>query len=344
MAKKESISHREIIRSIRKGECEPVYILMGEEAYYIDLIVENFEKHLIPEEDRDFNYNMFYGNEADVDYIVGVAQQFPVMADRKLVILKEAQSMTQAKNQLEKFASYCARPNPNTVFVIAFKGDNLNANSKLLKAVKEGGGVVFRSPVPRDYQLPPLIKDYCTARRIGIEEKAVNLLAEYIGAPLSKLFGELNKLIVIKGSGDTRITCEDIEKNIGISKDFNNFELINALSEKNYPKAMQIVKHFASTPKSNPTVMTTSVMFTFYSNLVIAHYMADKSEAAFREQFGFKAPAQFAGMRNALRNYTAAQAVNAIHYLREFDVKSKGVGSMANEYDLLSELMFKLFV
>lgn len=343
MAKKESVTYREIIQSVSARDCAPVYILMGEESYFIDLIVDNFEKQLIPEEDRDFNYDMFYGNDADIDYVVGVAQQFPVMAERKLVMLKEAQSMHQAKNQLEKFAAYCSRPNPSTVLVIAFKGDNLNANSKLLKAVKEGGGVIFRSPVPREYQLPAYIKDYCLQRKIGIDEKAVSMLAEYIGPPLSKLFGEINKLIGIKGPGAERITSEDIEKNIGISKDFNNFELVNALGEKNYPKAVQIVRHFASTPKNNPTVLTTGILFNFFSNLVIAHYMPDKSDAALRDQFGFKAPAQFAGMRNALRNYSAAQAVNAVHYLREFDIKSKGIGSYVNEYDLLAELIFKLF-
>lgn len=343
MAKKEnSVGYRDIIQSIRKGDCEPVYVLMGEEAYYIDLIVKNFEEYLIPEEDKDFNYNLFYGNDADIDYVIGVAQQFPVMSDRKLVILKEAQSMFQAKVSLEKFASYVSRPNPQTVFVIAFKGDTLNATSKLLKGVKEGGGVIFRSDVPRDYQLSAHIKDYCQQHKVGIDDKAVQLLADYIGAPLSKLFGELGKLISIKGKDASRITCEDIEKNIGISKEFNNFELVDALSNKDYPKAMKIVRHFASNPKANPTVMTTSTLFTFFSNLVIAHYMPDKSESAIKATFSYRAPAQISNMRNALMKYNARQAVNAIHYIREFDAKSKGVGSYLNEYDLLGELIFKL--
>lgn len=343
MAKKELISHRDIIQSVRKRDCAPVYLLMGEEAYYIDLILDNFEKYYLEDEDKDFNYSVFFGNDADIDYIVGVARQFPVMSDRKLVILKEAQSMHQAKTQLEKFASYVSRPNPNTVFVIAYKGEPFKPSSKLIKAIKESGGVVFTSLVPRDYQLPPLIKDFCQQRKIGIDDKAVSMLVDFIGPPLSKLFGEIKKLIEIKGKGVVRITPEDIEKNIGVSKDFNNFELVNALSQKDYPKALKIVKYFANNPKANPSNVTTGTMFTFFSNLVIAHYMPDKSDAALRDQFGFRSPEQFSSMRNALRCYSPGQAVKAIRYLREFDIKSKGIGSLMNEFDLLAETIFKLF-
>lgn len=343
MAKKESVNYRDIIQSIKKRDCAPVYILMGEEAYYIDLIVEHFEKYLIAEEDKDFNYTVFYGNDADITNVIAVAQQFPVMTDKKLVILKEAQSMYMAKSQLDRFAPYVNHPNSSTVFVIAFKGDTLNATSKLIKAAKDSGAVVFKSAVPRDYQLPALIKDYLQQRKIGIEEKAISLLAQYIGLPLSKLFGEIDKLIAIKGNDGSRITCEDIEKNIGISKDFNNFELVNALSVKDYPKAIRIVKHFADSPKTNPTPVTTGTLFSFFSNLVIAHYMPDKSDTALREQFGFKSPEQVKNMNSALRAYSPAQAVNAIRYIREFDAKSKGIGSLENEYDLLAEMIFKLF-
>lgn len=334
---------RAIISDIKKKQCKPVYILMGEEAYFIDLIIENMEKYIIPEDDKDFNLNIFYGNDADIDYVVGVAQQFPVMADKKLVILKEAQSMYQAKNQLERFASYIAHPSPNTIFVIAFKGDNLNATSKLLKAAKESGSVVFKSPVPRDYELSRHIRDYCQDRRVSIEDRAIELLAQYIGPPLSKLFGELNKLIDIKGDSDRRINCEDIERNIGISKEYNNFELVSAIGKKDYSKAITIIKHFKESPKNNPTVMTTSALFNFFSNLVIAHYLEDKSDKSLYENLGLKNSFQLTDIKIGMRNYPAMQAVNAIHHIREFDAKSKGVYSLLNEYDLLAELIFKIF-
>lgn len=344
MAKSDTINNvRKIISDIRKGECEPVYLLMGEEAYYIDLLIENFEKRLIPDDDKDFNLNVFYGNDADIDYVVGVAQQFPVMASRKLVILKEAQSMQQAKIQLERFSSYATRPNQQTVFVIAFKGDTLNASSKLIKGIKEGGGIIFKSSVPRDYELPVLIRDYCKDRKVLIEDKAVDLLAQYIGPPLSKLFGEINKLINIKNDIEKRITCADIEKNIGISKEYNNFELINAIGKKDYPKTIRIIKHFQSSPKTNPTPVTTAVILNFFSNLVIAHYLPDKSDLSLNKTFGFKSSYQLQDFKIAMRNYNPMQSVNAIHHLREFDTKSKGVGSLLNEYDLLAELIFKIF-
>lgn len=340
---KSSVTVRDIIKEIRNGNPRPVYILMGEESYFIDLIVDNMEKYIIPEEDRDFNFNVFYGNEADVDYVVGVAQQFPVMAPKKLVILKEAQSMHQAKVQLEKFASYVSRPNPNAVFVISFKGGTLNATSKLIKAAKATDAIVFNSEVPREYELPNHIRDYCRDRKISIDQQATALLAEYIGSPLSKLFGEINKLISIVGGKAQRITCEDIEKHIGISKDYNNLELVNALTDKDYPKCIKIIKYFAANPKTNPTPVTTGTILNFFANLVIAHYLPDKSDRTIAQEFGFKAQIQLDKIKKGMRNYTPKQAVNAIHYLREFDTKSKGVGSMLNEYDLLAEMIFKIF-
>lgn len=334
---------REIISDIQKGRFNPVYILMGEEAYFIDLIVQNIEKYAVDEADRDFNSNIFYGNDADIDYVMGAAQQFPVMAPRKLVMLKEAQSMVKAKTELERLAPYISRPNQSTIFVVIYKGDSFTATSKIMKAAKESDAVVFKSAMVKDWQLPAQIKDYCAMRKVSIEEKAVQLLCDYIGNPLSKLFGEVNKLISIAGGKGARITCDDIEKNIGISKDFNNFELLNAIGEKNYPKAIQIVNYFRNNPKTNPTVVTTGMIINFFMNLIIAHYLPDKSDQSIMTALNFKYPKQVSNIRVAMRNYTAMQTVNAIHHIREFDIHSKGIESQQNEYDLLQELIFKMF-
>ncbi|MBD5328547.1 MAG: DNA polymerase III subunit delta [Bacteroides sp.] len=334
---------REILTSIKKGDSlSPVYVLMGEEAFYIDKLTEAFENYLIPEDDRDFNQSVFYGNDADLELVVSTAQQYPVMSNRKLVILKEAQSLYQAKTQLEKLAPYVSHPNKTTVFVIAFKGDKLNATSKLLKAASGTHAVVFKSEPVKEYQLPTHVKDYCAGLGYSIEEKAVSMLCDYIGTPLSKIFGEINKLIMIKGS-EKKLTATDVEKNIGISKDYNNFELVKSVAIKNYPQTMKIIRYFEKNPKTNPTIVTNSMLFSFFQKISICHYLPDKTEKTLLEGLGLKSSWQLRDINDGLRNYNAMQAVNAIHYCREFDVKSKGVGSYQNEYDLFRELIFKIF-
>lgn len=334
---------RDILTSIKKGESlSPVYILMGEEAFYIDKLTEAFENYLIPEDDRDFNQSVFYGNDADLELVVSTAQQYPVMFDRKLVILKEAQSLYQAKTQLEKLSPYVSHPNKTTVFVIAFKGDKLNATSKLLKAASGSHAVVFKSDPVKEYQLPTHVKDYCAGLGYSMEEKAVSMLCDYIGTPLSKIFGEINKLVMIKGD-DKRLTASDVEKHIGISKDYNNFELVKAVSLKNYPQTIKIIRYFEKNPKTNPTIVANSMLFSFFQKISICHYLPDKSEKTLLEGLGLKSSWQLKDIKEGLRNYNAWQAVNAIHYCREFDVKSKGVGSYQNEYDLFKELIFKIF-
>lgn len=336
-------SIRDIIGNIKNGNASPVYLLVGEEAYYIDLIVDALEKYLLDEADKDFNLSVFYGSDADLEYVVGAAQQFPVMATKKLVILKEAQTMAQAKSQLDKLAPYIQNPSLSTVFAVAFKAEPPVASSAFMKAAKSDYVTLFKSSVPRDYELPPLVRDYCAARKISIDKEAVEMLCEYIGSPLSKLFGELNKLISIVQRSGNRITAEQVAANIGVSKEHSNFELVDALCRKDYPKAIKIVNYFQDNSKNNPTVVTTASIFNFFTNLVTAHYLPDKSEAAIMQAFGFKAQIQVRNLQLAMRNYTPMQSVNAIHYIRDFDRKSKGVESLQNEYSLLREMIFKIF-
>ncbi len=334
---------RDILASIKKGShLMPVYVLMGEETFYIDRLVEAFENYIIPEDDRDFNQTVFYGNDSEIDFIIATAQQFPVMADRKLVILKEAQTMHQAKNQLEKLAPYFSRPNPSTIFVLVYKGDNLSSTSKVIKAANSIKGIVFKSEPVKEWQLGSHIKDYCNSIGFSIEEKATSMLCDYIGGPLSKVFGEVNKLVMIKGN-EKKITADDIEKHIGISKDYNNFEFIKAVSTKNYPQAIKILRYFEKNPKTNPTIVTNSMLFNLFQKITIVHYLSDKSEKGMMEGLGVKSPWQLKDVKEGLRMYNPRQAVNAVHYCREFDTKSKGVNSYQNEFDLFRELIFKIF-
>lgn len=339
------ISYRDILDKIKKREFALVYILMGEEPYYIDLIVDALERNVVKEENQAFDQLIFYGADSDLDEVITSARQYPVMGDRRLVILKEAQTCAGSKTQLDKFASYISQPNEQGVFVLAFKGDNLSATSALMKAASKAGDkiVVFKSPKIKDYQLAGPIKDYCRLKKIGIEEPAVQILIEYIGNSLQKLFGEIDKLIVSAGPGAQRLTAKMVEDNIGISKDFNNFELTKSLSTKDYPKAMRILSYFRKNPKNNPTVMTTSILQKFLSQLIVAHYAQDKTDNGLMEALQLKSPYALKEIRDGMRMYSPRQSLAAISALREFDCKSKGIGSFQNEYDLQQELIFKIF-
>lgn len=338
-------TYRDVLDKIKKREFAYVYLLMGEEPYYIDLIVDAIERSVVLEENRAFDQLIFYGADADLDVVVASAQQYPVMGDQQLVILKEAQTLTSAKSQLDRLASYIANPNRKGVFVVAFKGDNLNATSALMKAAAKAGDnvVVFKSPKIKDYQLSSPIKDYCRLKKIAIEEQAVQILIEYIGNSLQKLFGEIDKLIVAAGPGTQRITAEMAEENIGISKEFNNFELTKAIANKDYPKTLRILDYFRKNPKNNPSVLTTGILFKFFSQLVVAHYTQDKSERNLMEALQLKTPYALRDIREGLNMYSPRQSMAAISALRDFDCKSKGIGSLQNEYDLQRELIFKIF-
>ncbi len=346
MAKKSalpSLSWRDIIAGVKSGKAAPVTIIMGEEAYYLDLITEAFEKNYIAEEDRDFNQLVLYGADTDIETVVSGAQQYPFMSDRRLVILKEAQSMDRAKQQLDRLEGYVSHPNPQTALLIVYKGEPLGASSKLIKAASKGQAVLFTSNPLKDYQIAGPVRDYCRDRGVGIDEDAIELLKASAGNSLSKLFGEIDKLLVAGASKTKRITLDLVEDNIGISKEFNNFELVNAISVRDYPKAMRIVENFASNPRQNPTVVTVATLFNFFSKIVIAHFNADKSDAALMGALKLRNNYALAEVRRGLAAFNPTQAVRAVSALREMDAKSKGIESTQNEHALLRELIFRLF-
>ncbi|MDE7380893.1 MAG: DNA polymerase III subunit delta [Muribaculaceae bacterium] len=331
-----------ILSEISRRNYAPVYILMGEEPYYLDKIVEALERSVVAKEEKDFNQSTFYGAEADIEIVEATARQYPMMSEKRLVILKEAQSMSNAKNALDRLASFVEKPSPTTVLVIVYKGDNLNATSKLIKAAQKSETIIFRSPLIRDYQLNVPIKEYCTSKRISIDDKASALLAEFVGNNLGKLFSEIDKLIVATGGNEKRITCELIEENIGISKDFNNFELTSALAEKNYAKAIRIVDYFKRNHTKNPTAVTTGVLLNFFTKVVLAHFAKDQSDKTLMEVCEIRNSYALKDIRKAQVGFTPHQSIKIISLLRDFDTASKGIGSMQNEYSLLKEMIFKM--
>lgn len=343
MAKKASTtSYKEIISDLRNHRFAPVYILMGDEDYYIDRVVELLEMFVISEEEKDFNLSTFYGADSDVKQVIAKSQQFPVMASRQLVILKEAQTLMNSKKELEKLASYVKHPNHSTVLVVVYKGDSLPATSQLLKSVENNNGIILRSDRLRDNQLSGPVAEYCKEKGIMIDDKGIALLCEYIGNPLSKLFGEIDKLTVAAGNSK-RITVDLIEAVIGISKEFNTFELIKAISLRDYATAMKIVTFFIKNPKQNPSVMVIATLFSYFCKLFIVSVLKDKSDYSIMQTLELRSNYALSDYKNGLRNYNASMIDSIIHAIRETDCKSKGIGSTQNEGDLLLELIFKIF-
>ncbi|MDE6329811.1 MAG: DNA polymerase III subunit delta [Muribaculaceae bacterium] len=345
MAKKASAQadFRSLLTDIQKKQFSPVYILMGEETYYIDRLTEALEAGVVAVDERDFNFSVYYGQDADIAEVIAGCQQYPFMAERRIVLLKEAQSMDRAKVRLDALAPYIERPNDRCVLVVAYKGESLKATSALIKSASKSDAVVFNSPRLRDWDLAAPITSYCRERKIGIGDDSVQMLIEYIGNDLSKLFGAIDKMIVAGASADGRITPERIRANIGESKEYSNFEFQTAIANKDYDRCMKIVNYFEANYRKNPTAVTTGFLFAFFSKLLIAQFSPDRSPAALKAATGCKSDFAFRDYGAALRKYSAMQTLNAIHLLRDFDIRSKGVGSFQNEHALLRELIFNIF-
>ena len=327
-----------IITDIKAGIIKPIYFLMGEEAYFIDKITEYIEESLLTDDEKGFNQMVFYGRDATVDDIVANAKRYPMMAERQVVIVKEAQDLTKTIDQLE---SYAENPQNTTVLVFAYKYKTLDKRKKLIKTLSKTG-VVFESKKMYDNKVGDWIKSVLKSRGYSIEPKANAMLVEFLGNDLSRIDNELKKLEIILPTGST-ITPHHIEENIGFSKDFNVFEFRKAIGEKNQLKAYQIADYFANNQKDNPLVMTTGLVFGFFSGLLQYHGLKDKSPANVAKVL--KVNPYFINDYNvALRNYPMKKVSAIVGNLREIDVKSKGVGANSIPAgDLLKELLVKIF-
>lgn len=321
---------------IKKRNFQPVYLLHGEEGYYIDELVKDFEE-IIPEEERDFNLYTLYAPESGVETVMDVCRQYPMMSEYQVVILKEAQAIRA--DALNKLHNYVSQPTPTTILVIVCRGAQAKGK-ELLAAVKKNG-VIFESKKLNERNILPVISDLIREKNLNVEDKALSMLRDYIGTDLSRLYNEIGKLALILGPG-AMITPEAIERNIGVSKDYNNFELIDAINTRNAAKVFTIVEYFRNNPKNNPTVMTVSSIFNQFSNLLIYHYTRDKSQSGYMDALGLKNAWHLRGYEIAARNYNVRQTIEIISAIREFDTKSKGVGSRQNEYDLLKDLAFHI--
>lgn len=327
----------QIVKTIKSGDIKPVYFLMGEEPYYIDKIADYIEKNLLSEEEKGFNQMMMYGRDATIDEIVSNAKRFPMMAERQVIIVKEAQDLSRT---IEKLDSYAENPQPTTVLVICYKYKKIDKRKKLYKTISKSG-VIFESKRLYENQVADWIQKTLKSRDYGISPKAAQMLVEFLGIDLSKIDNELQKLQLITPAGTT-ITPELIEENIGISKDFNNFELRKAIGERDQLKAHRIIKYFGQNPKDNPMVVTVSLLFSYFSQLLQYHGLADKSKPNVAKYLRIS-PYFVNDYVIAARNFPMRKVSQIISLLRDADVKSKGVGAASvSQEDLLKELVVKI--
>lgn len=327
---------KQIIDQIEQGKIAPIYFLMGEEPYYIDGISHYIENHILSEEEKGFNQMVLYGKDVTIEEIVGNAKRYPMMAERQVVIVKEAQELS---GTIENLVAYVENPQPTTVLVICYKYKKLDARKKLTKVIKEKG-ILFESSKLYENQVPDWIRRVLAAKGYKITPKASQMLTEFLGNDLSKVHNEIEKLqLIIKP--EEEITPQIIEMNIGISKDFNNFELQSAIAENNKVKAFAIVQYFANNPKNHPIVLSVALLYSFFSKLLLYHSLSDKSIApkALGVNSYFMKEYQ-----TAARNYPMKKVSAIVSAIREIDMKGKGVGAAnMTPADLFKELLIKIF-
>lgn len=337
MAKQE-ITHIDIVKELKEKKYRPIYYLMGEEPYYIDRIADYIADTTLTEEEREFNQMVLYASDTDLSTIINTAKRYPMMAEHQVIIVKEAQNL---KN-LDELSFYLQKPQPSTILVFCHKNGSLDKRKKITLEI-EKAGILFESKKMKEAQLPGFITTYLKRKGIDIEPQAAQLIADSIGADLSRISSELDKLFLSLSSGQRRVTSELVERHIGISKDFNNFELRNAIVEKDILKANRIIKYFEENPKNNPIQMSLSILFNFFSNLMLAYYAPEKSEQGIATQLGLRTPWQSREYMTAMRRYSAVKVMHIISDIRECDARSKGVNNPSTPSgDLLKELVYKI--
>lgn len=327
-----------IIADIKNRKLKPIYFLMGDEPYYIDLITDCIDKTVLNEDEKGFNQVVLYGRDTTVEDIVGNAKRYPMMAEHQVVIIKEAQELSR---NIDKLESYAENPQPTTILVFCYKYKTLDKRKKVTKTL-EKNGVVFESKKLYENQVGSWINQSLIASGYKIEPKASAMLVEFLGTDLSKISNELDKLKIILPQG-TLITAEHIEKNIGISKDYNVFEFRSALGEKNILKANRIAQYFAQNPKDNPITLITSQVFAFYLQLLQYHGLSDKSQGNVAKVLKVN-PYFVKDYETAARNYPMKKVSAIVAGLRDIDLKSKGVGANAlPPSELLKEMLIAIF-
>jgi len=330
------VNYKEIISSISNKDFHPIYFLMGEEPFYIDKISDYISDNVLESQEKEFNQSVLYGKEVDVAQIIAEAKQFPFGATHRVVIVKEAQNI---KN-IDELESYLDNPQPSTILVICYKYKKLDKRKKFTKSLAKKA-LLFESKRLYDNQVPDWIAKYLTEKGHKIEEKASFMLAEFLGTELANISNELDKLTLIVKK-EEKITAGIVEKNIGISKDYNIFEFQQALGSKNILKSNQIVNHFSANPKAHPLVVTLGMLFSFFQKIMTFHSLKDKSKNSVATEL--KVNPYFVQQYNrAAHNYSQNKLFDIFTLLKVYDLKSKGVNNTStNDGELLKELVYKI--
>lgn len=337
--KKKDLEYGQILQELRNKQYRPVYFLHGEESYFIDEIAHFVEKNVLTESERAFNQTTFYGKDVNHMDVVDTARRYPMMASRQVVLLKEAQDM----KSLAELLTYVERPMESTLLVICHKHKRYNFNSKFGKALKKNA-LVFESKPLYDNQVPAWISAYLKSKKLKITPRASELIAEYLGADLSKVANELDKLAINLPPG-TEVNDQHIEANIGISKDYNIFELQRALGQRDVLKANRIINYFAANPRKNPMPVLIGALYSYFSKVYMYHAAKNLPEKELLTTLQLRSNYFLKEYRATARNFPPAQAEKAITLLKEYDLKSKGVGynnTGKPEGELMKELVWRL--
>ncbi len=331
------MTYKEIIKSLCAKDYKPVYFLHGEEPFYIDAISDHIENKVLTEGEKSFNQTILYGKDTNAKTLIDKASRYPMMASHQVVILKEAQEM----KGLQDLQLYIERAVPTTILVICHKYKKLDARTKLAKTLKEKA-IVFESKRLYDNQVPDWIRDYLKSKKLNINPAACELIAEYLGANLSKISNELDKLSINLAAGTT-VNEKHIQDNIGISKDYNVFELQRALGQRNPLKANRIINYFIANPRKNPMVMVTGTLYNYFSKVYMIHFLRNSPDREVAKALKLRSDYFLREYKTAARNYNLPSTRKVINILKEYDLKSKGVDRDSTpEGELMREMVYKI--
>ena len=337
MAETKTVTYESLMRELMEGKYRPVYYLHGEESYYIDKISDYIAEHALQPEERDFNQTILFGSDVTASQVADTCRRYPMMAERQVVIVKEAQNL-KGTEALEK---YLKQPSPTTVLVMCHKNGKIDGRKREYVKLIQQAGILFESAKLRERDLPAFIENYLSRKEVSIDPKSTQLIADAIGADLSRLASELDKVLLSLPEQDRRVTPQVVEEQIGVSKDFNGFELRDAIVNRNIFKANQIMNYFDKNPKAGSIYSFLPMMFNYFQNLMLAYYAPKQTQEGIAEWLELRTPWAAKDYMTGKRNYTGVKVMQIIGKIREIDAKSKGLDNPSTPpEELMKELIF----